>query len=106
MEKTFSGGVNKVVIGTMPIPAKMATLVHDANAHAGLCKTWAAFLLSLPDPFNEPDALGRISGSYVLANTIRGTGVRSQDGLAPVTAVTELNAGMDGFGRLTLEVTI
>ncbi len=38
-------------IGAMPIPAKMATLMHDAKAHAGLCKTWAAFLFSLPDPF-------------------------------------------------------
>jgi hypothetical protein len=47
-----------------------------------------------------------ISDSYVLANTIRGTGVRAQDGLAPATAVTELNAGTDGFGQLTLEVTV
>jgi hypothetical protein len=90
----------------MSMPAKMATLMRDAEAHAGLCNTWAEFLSAHTDPFNESDALGMISDSYVLANTIRGTGVRAQDGLAPATAVTELNAGTDGFGQLTLEVTV
>ena len=61
--KTFSEGANKVVIGAMPMPVKMANILPDTRVQAGPCKTWAAFLPVAPHPFNEPDALDRISGS-------------------------------------------
>ena len=84
----------------------MVTLMPSAGTQAEPCRCWAAFFPLRPVSDKGLDVLDVITRPPAQENAIRGTVDDPKGAIASVTAVTELNAGMNGFGQLTFEVTL
>jgi hypothetical protein len=98
--------VRELVIDQITMPVKLVTLMPCARIQAEPYKSWAAFSALRPVSNNKLDVLNAITRPPAQGNAIRGTVDDPKAEIALVSAVTELNAGMNGFGQLTFEVTL
>jgi hypothetical protein len=98
--------VRELVIDQITMPVKLVTLMPCARIQAEPYKSWAAFSALRPVSNNKLDVLNAITRPPAQENAIRGTVDDPKAEIGSVSAVTELNAGMNGFGQLTFEVTL
>lgn len=98
--------MRELVIDQITMPVKLVTLMPCARIQAEPYKSWAAFSALRPVSNNKLDVLNAITRPPAQGNAIRGTVDDPKAEIALVSAVTELNAGMNGFGQLTFEVTL
>lgn len=94
------------MIDQITMPVKMGTFMPCARIQAEPCKCRAVFSPLRAVSNNGLDVLNAITRPPAQENAIRGTVDDPKAAIASVSAVTELNAGMNGFGQLTFEVTL